>query len=121
MPAPRHSSQYIDVKQVFDYALAKGGAKYKLGSRGQATNWRQRAYSFRARLREEMHATSMGLTTATPYDALVINIVDTTCVVTLQTVVGELTALDGTPAQPEALPTDALDLQLEEFKKGFKK
>jgi len=40
-------SQFFDVKQVADQALAAGGGTYTLPTHGDAVHWRQRFYRFR--------------------------------------------------------------------------
>lgn len=67
---------FADVRQVLDEALAHGGGTYRLPTRGKAIKWRQRAYTFRSRLRE-MEAARDVLNTGvytTPYDGLTLRI-----------------------------------------------
>lgn len=57
-------TQFTDVKQVLDAALASSGGVYTLPTRNAAIHWRQRAYKFRKALHEQ--------TGETRYDALVL-------------------------------------------------
>lgn len=87
MPLPKFSSRYPDVREVFDFALAQGGARYILDSTGQAKHWRARAYAFRKVLWGEINAAG-GSPQPTPYDAIKITIDGSTCIVHVETASG---------------------------------
>mgnify|MGYP007100043136 CR=1 FL=1 len=86
MPLPKFSSRYPDVREVFDFALAQGGARYTLDSHGKAVHWRSRAYAFRKVLWGEINPS--GGNSPTPYDAIKITIDGSTCVIHLETASG---------------------------------
>jgi hypothetical protein len=73
MPLPKHLSAYLDIKQVFDSAIA-GASDVTLtfASTSAALRWRQRAYTYRKLLRE---ARSKSPLAETPYDNLLIRLV----------------------------------------------
>lgn len=83
MPLPKFSSRYPDVREVLDYALANGGARYTLDTPGKAVHWRARAYAFRKVLWSEINAA--GGNSPTPYDAIKITIEGSTCVIHVET------------------------------------
>jgi len=87
VPLPKFSSRYPDVREVFDYALANGGARYTLDTPGKAVHWRARAYAFRKVLWGEINA-SGGPPQPTPYDAVKITIDGSTCIIHVETASG---------------------------------
>lgn len=107
MPQAKFSSQYPDVREIFEFALQNGGAKYALASKGKATHWRQRAYTFRTRLRSELGG-------PTPYDAFTIRVDDCTCFIEVNRPVGALSTLDGSiPVESPLVETDPLVVEAE--------
>lgn len=74
MPLPKFSARYPDIRQVFDAAIAAGGARYRLNNGGKATNWRQRAYYFRKLLWAELNTNNVGPPIPTPYEGIRITI-----------------------------------------------
>jgi hypothetical protein len=68
--------QYSDVRAVLDAAIAAGGGRYTLKSRGAAIHWRARAYAFRKllqRLQDEANLIP-GIAVNTPYDGMMLTI-----------------------------------------------
>ena len=116
MPLPKFSSRYPDVREVFDYALANGGARYTLDTPGKAINWRARAYAFRKALWGEINASGTSL--PMPYDGVKITIEDCTCVIHIETATtrGILTPLSGGEIKPVPA-TDELESEAEDFAK----
>lgn len=73
MAHPVSSTAYPDVREAFDLALSAGRALQPFRGtpdeiRRAATRWRQRAYTFRARLRAELIARGAGPETV--YDTI---------------------------------------------------
>lgn len=125
MPLPKFSSRYPDVREVLDYALAQGGARYTLSSPGQAKHWRARAYAFRKVLWGEINAS--GGSSPTPYDAVKITIQDSTCVIHIETASGrgkleplqrgELQAPAENPPDPDPFFSPLLEKEAEDLAK----
>lgn len=96
--------QYMDVAEVLDFALANGGARYTLATKGEAYNFRYRAYSYRQILRNldaEAKADKPGIAATTKYDILFLVIEDAdpcVVVVKLRKPKGTLSTLDGAEA-----------------------
>lgn len=74
MSHPTSPHAYPDVREAFDLALAHGQALQPFAGtpdeiRRAAIRWRQRAYTFRSRLRDEL-AKRIDGPVATPYDSI---------------------------------------------------
>lgn len=72
MPSAKNINNYNDVKAILDAAVAGGGGRYHLPTKGKAVHWRQRAYTFKNLAQRNAQATSTvpGYTPPTPYDEL---------------------------------------------------
>ena len=121
MPLPKFSSRYPDVREVFDYALANGGARYTLDTPGKAVHWRSRAYAFRKVLWGEINAS--GGNSPTPYDAIKVTIEDCTCVIHVETAsargVLEPLLLGTFPIAEANADLAELEAEAEELRKKF--
>lgn len=120
MGFPQHSSSFADVKEVIDFALANGGARYTLPAQGKATHWRQRFYYVRKLMRREFAQGNAG-PIVTPYDNVILTVdpLDpSTVVVTINTAKGTLTALDG--SRPKVAPINPLEAEAEDFNKRLR-
>lgn len=88
-----------DIVRIFTAAKAAGGARYRLNSPGQATNWKQRAYKFRRQLlRVKQSTMPPGVLATTEWDDVVLmkdpadpNVI----LITFGTIQGQLTTMDG--------------------------
>lgn len=120
MAQPKFASQFPDVRKVFEYALKAGGARYKLESVNAAIQWRQRAYTYRSKLRKELESASLpGQIVSTPFDPFIIRLEDSTCVISMVEATGELSALSGAPVVfTEA--KDNFEAEMLKFKESLK-
>lgn len=105
-------NSYADVKQVLDAALAAGGGRYRLDTKGKASRWRHRAYTFRKILQEldlERKRELPGAVPTTPYDKMWLAIAkDDPCVVEIKPAQpsGQLTDANGNPISLASIPDD---------------
>lgn len=101
MSLTRNIGQYEDIRQVLELALANGGGIYTLDSVKATYRWRQRAYMYRKLLREEMVAKreSLGFSTVTPYDRLLITLSGESVLITISAPTGTFEAFSG-PTKP---------------------
>jgi len=120
MALSRNLGQYEDIRQVLDMALANGGGRYVLDSEKATFRWRQRAYMYRKLLREDLEARrdSLGFSTVTPYDHLLLTLSGTAVILTISAPTGKFETLAGdiidtTTAPPSREPDD---LELEAMK-----
>ncbi len=111
MPLPKYSSRYPIEREVLDYALANGGARYTLDTPGKAVHFRQRAYAFRKVLWGELNAANPSPSIPTPYDLITITADGCDCIISIESASakGTLAPLV-TPSEPSALETEASDL-----------
>lgn len=113
MPLPKFSSRFGPEREVLDYALSQGGARYTLSTPGLAKNWRQRAYHFRKVLWSELNSNNPSPPIPTPYDAIKIDVEENICIIRLENAraLGKLEPL-GTEA-PSLFESD-LEVQAKE-------
>ena len=99
---------YADVRAVLEVAHTHGEAKYRLASRGQAINWRLRAYKYRQLYRE---ATTDGLGNFTPsfLDTMVLRVEDNVVHITFEKVIGTLELADGTEVPVNTRQIEEID------------
>lgn len=71
-------ANYRDVEQVLETAYSRGGITYTLPTHNLAVSWRQRAYTYRGRLRkaDEPRAVYEGRPPRTKYDDMMITFLD---------------------------------------------
>jgi len=123
MGFPKHSSSFADVKEVIDFAIANGGARYTLPSGGKATHWRQRFYYVRKIMRRENAEGNVG-PIVTPYDNVILTVdpLDAaTVVITINTAKGTLATLDGTVPKVAAIdPLEAEAKALRDSLRGLR-
>lgn len=97
-------SQYSDVAAVLDAALARGGGRYRLPTKGKAVQWRQRAYSLRKALALlDASRKPEGVPPITPYDQLILQIKDDdpcVVVISIRAPEGVLEDMEGGAVRP---------------------
>jgi hypothetical protein len=106
-------SQYADVIEILNAAIAAGGGKYTLETHGQAMHWRQRAYALRALLIEQNKRKFPDMVVPSPYDGVILTVPkkglpgDNAVLIRLRKAEGRLTSLDNLPLTPvPGLPTE---------------
>jgi len=112
---PVHSSAYPDIRAVFDQVLATGPVLQPFAGtpdeiRRAATRWRQRAYTFRARLRDELAA--RGQEPVTIYETIICRVTPEGVEVTTEAVGAALAPIPlggKSPGQPVEVPTNVPD------------
>lgn len=107
MTMSKNPNSYGHIKAVLDAAVSAGGGAYTLPSAAEAIKWRQEAYRYRSMLSE------IG---PTPYDDLLLSLVENKIRIVVKTFTGTFTTEDGTiinltkPAHiPDELEQAALD------------
>jgi len=103
LPVSKNINSYTDIRQVLDSALAVGGARIRINTKGSARHWMQRAYSFRKlALATESTAVGhiIGYTPSTPYDSMKLSVQplpngQADVVIEFRVIEGELLSLDG--------------------------
>ena len=107
MGMSRNPNTYLDVKRVFDAALAHGAARFRLPTPGKAQHFMQRAYRYRKllfELEQEKFSHIPGYVASTPYDNLVLKKdkgSNEVLVWERRADEGELLTEDGKPLQPQ--------------------
>lgn len=116
MPTAKDIAYYNDVRLICDTAIARGGAKYQLPTKGKAVHWRQRAYTFRklARVLAQKSLPDIGLIASTPYDRLefVFDEDPTIVIIRYSELKGQLMDLAGAPITETVTPTEPIDDEL---------
>jgi len=123
MPTSRNLNTYTDVRRVLDTALQHGGIRYKLPTRGKATNFRLRANTYRLLLQkqaEESVGNLPGYIPGTPYDEYIFDTEEEFFVVRPRDALGQAYAPDGTPVKLTSEPAPKFD-QTDELVEVFKK
>lgn len=101
MGLSQNPRNFPDIKAVLDEAVARGGLRYTLDTRGKAVMFRLKAYHFR-KITQKLAQVGApaGSTAPTEYDGLHISLDGNTAIIQFIALSGRMTDLDGRPITP---------------------